>query len=406
MAQYVCRVADAQGRIFQQVESAPSETEVRQMLSERGLFVYSIRPRLGVLPSGWSRGQGAGRRLPGTDFLVFNQQFNTLIKAGLPILRALDLLAERAASPRLRPLLRRVRERVSEGALLSDAFAAEGVFPKVYTTSVLAGEKSGNLSGVLEQYIAYQRITTAFRRRLLAALVYPCILVLVAAGILTYIVTYVIPQFARLYTELRVTLPWMTQLLVGVTMNVRGWVMAAVILAAAGGVAAWFWSRTEAGGLALDRLRFRLPLAGEAWKKFEVAQFARTLATLLQGGTPLVAALDTAAGAASSPLVSQAVARAAEAVREGQPLNRALAATGVFPDLALEMTEVGEATGALVPMLTSVAEFYEEEVSLRLTTLVNIVEPVVLVFMGVVVAFILISLYLPIFSFSVPGSAT
>jgi len=401
MGQYVCKVADTSGRVFQQVEPAQSETEVRQKLADRGLYVYSVRPRAAFLPS------GVGRRREGavssTDFLIFNQQFNTLIKAGLPILKALDLLTESAAAPKLRPILEDVRRRVREGALLSEALEAEGIFPKVYTTSVLAGEKSGSLTGVLEQYIAYQRVTTGVRKRLLAALVYPTILVTVAVLVLSYVVTYVIPQFARLYTELNIELPTLTRLLITVTVGFRIPVLVFVGLLVVAAVGAFLWSFTERGALILDRLKLRVPFLGDIWIKFQVARFARTLATLLAGGTPLVGALETSSDAIGSRYVAGAVFEAAQRVREGQSLHSCLAATGLLPELALEMVEVGEASGALVPMLSSVAEFYEEDVNLRLSAMLSLVEPLILVMMAIVVAFILIALYLPIFSFSLAG---
>jgi type IV pilus assembly protein PilC len=402
MGQYVCKVADNSGRVFQQVEPAQSETEARQKLADRGLYVYSVRARVGLVP------RGVGRRREGavssTDFLIFNQQFNTLIKAGLPILKALDLLTESAAAPKLRPILEDVRRRVREGALLSEALEAEGIFPKVYTTSVLAGEKSGSLTGVLEQYIAYQRVTTGVRKRLLAALVYPTILVTVAVLVLGYVVTYVIPQFAKLYTELNIELPPLTRFLVAVTVGFRTPILVAIGLFLLAAIGTFLWSFTEQGALLLDRLKLRIPFLGDIWIKFQVARFARTLATLLAGGTPLVAALETASDAIGSRYVSRAVWEAAQRVREGQSLHSCLAATGLLPDLALEMVEVGEASGALVPMLSSVAEFYEEDVNLRLSAMLSLVEPLILVMMAIVVAFILIALYLPIFSFSLAGA--
>src|SRR5437879_1257698 len=395
MAEFVCKVADSSGKVFSQVEAAQSVAEAQQKLADRGLFVYSVRPRGGIVSA--LSPQRRDRAVGGSDFLIFNQQFNTLIKAGLPILKALDLLAERAASPRLRPVLADVRQLVREGTALSEALEKRGVFPKVYTTSVLAGEKSGNLPGVLDYYIAYQRVTSGVRKRLLATLVYPAILVTVATGIVTYIVSYVIPQFARLYSELNIELPLATRLLITLTVGFRGYILAAVALLVIAAVSAYLWSRTREGGVALDRVKLRVPILGETWIKFQVA---RTLGTLQAGGTPLVNALQTAAEAVSSRLISESIARAAQLVREGQSLHAGLAASGLVPELALEMIEVGEASGALAPMLGSVAEFYEEEVNLRLSALVAVVEPLILVLMGCVVAFILISLYLPIFSFS------
>jgi type IV pilus assembly protein PilC len=398
MGEFVCRVADGSGRVFSHVEAASSLTEARQKLVDRGLYVYSVESR-GSMLSGLLQ-RRSDRQIGGTDFLILNQQFNTLVKAGLPILRALDLLADRAASLKLRPVLSQLRDRVREGRSLSEAVAESGVFSKVYSTAILAGEKSGNLSGVLDYYIAYQRVSTGVKKKIVATLVYPTILIVVSILILTYIVTVVIPKFAELYRDLNVDLPAPTQLLIAVTVDYRYFVLggvAALFLAALG---VYLWSRTEDGGAVLDRLKFRLPVIGDTLLKFQVAQFSRTLATLLAGGTPLVAGLQTASDALASKLVRGTVLQATQLVREGESLHSALASTRVMPDLALDMIEVGESSGALAPMLTSVAEFYEEEVSLRLSMLVSIIEPVLLVFMGLFVASILISLYLPVFSLS------
>jgi type IV pilus assembly protein PilC len=398
MGEFVCRVADANGRVFSHVEAAGSLTEARQKMVDRGLYVYSVESRSGLLSGLFQRRND--RQIGGTDFLILNQQFNTLVKAGLPILRALDLLADRAASQKLRPILSQLRDRVREGRSLSEAVAEAGVFSKVYSTAILAGEKSGNLSGVLDYYIAYQRVSTGVKKKIVATLVYPTILVVVSILILTYIVTEVIPKFAMLYRDLNVDLPAATQILIAVTVDYRYYVLggvAALFLAALG---VYLWSRTEDGGAVIDRLKFRLPVIGDTLLKFQVAQFSRTLSTLLAGGTPLVAGLQTASDALASKLVRGTVMQATQRVREGESLHSALASSGVMPDLALDMIEVGESSGALAPMLTSVAEFYEEEVSLRLSTLVSIIEPVLLVFMGLFVASILISLYLPVFSLS------
>ncbi len=398
MGEFVCRVADADGRVFSKVEAAASLNEARQKLMDRGLYVYSVELRSGLL-SGLAK-RPSDRKIGGTEFLILNQQFNTLVKAGLPILRALDLLADRAASPRLRPIVSQLRDRVREGKSLSEAVAEAGVFSKVYSTAILAGEKSGNLPGVLDQYIAYQRVTTGVKKKILATLVYPFILICAAIVIVTYLVTVVVPKFALLYHDLGVNLPAPTQFLIAVTVEYRYFVLAGIGALALTGLGVFLWSRTDKGGTALDRLKFRLPLVGDTLLKFQVAQFSRTLATLLTGGTPLVAGLQTASDALASNLVRGAVTHATQMVREGESLHDALGSTGLMPELALDMIEVGESSGALAPMLTSVAEFYEEEVGLRLGALVSAIEPALLIFMGLFVAFILISLYLPIFSLS------
>ena len=402
MGQFLCRVADAEGRVFSHVEPATSLEEARQKLVERGLYVYSVESRGGRL-AGLLR-QRSGRQIGGSEFVILNQQFNTLIKAGLPILKSLDLLATRATAPKLRPVISQIRDRVREGKSLSEAVDEAGVFSKVYSTAILAGEKSGNLPGVLDYYIAYQRVSTGVRKKILASLVYPTLLICVAVIIVTYLVTAVIPKFALLYHDLNVELPGPTRLLIALTVDYRFVFLGAVASLALAAAGIFLWSRTDEGGAAFDRFKFRLPVIGDTLLKFQVAQFSRTLSTLLTGGTPLVAGLHTASDAITSKLLRSTVSRSTQMVREGESLHGALASSGTMPELALDMIEVGESSGALAPMLNSVAEFYEEEVSLRLSTLVSLIEPILLIFMGLIVAFILISLYLPIFSFSMTGA--
>jgi len=340
----------------------------------------------------------------GSDFLILNQKFNTLIKAGLPILKALDLLATRATSPKLRPVVAQIRDQVREGKSLSEAVDQAGVFSKVYSTAILAGEKSGNLPGVLDYYIGYQRVSTGVKKKIIATLVYPTLLICVATVIVTYLVTGVIPKFALLYRDLNVELPTPTRILIALTVDYRMYFVGLVVALAVTAFGVFLWSRTEEGGTAFDRFKFRLPLVGDTLLKFQVAQFCRTLATLLTGGTPLVAGLQTATEAITSRLLQATVAQSTKMVREGESLANSLSSHGVMPQMAVDMIEVGESSGAISPMLNSVAEFYVEEVNLRLGALVAVIEPVLLIIMGLFVAFILISLYLPIFSFSINGT--
>jgi type IV pilus assembly protein PilC len=402
MGEFVCRVADADGRVFSHVEAANNLDEARQKLLDRGLYVYSVESRGGRLGSLVRR--KTGRQVSGSDFLILNQQFNTLIKAGLPILRALDLLATRATSPKLRPIIAQIRDQVREGKSLSEAVDEAGVFSKVYSTAILAGEKSGNLPGVMEYYIAYQRVSTGVKKKIIATLVYPVLLIIVAIVIVTYLVTGVVPKFALLYRDLNVELPAPTRVLIALTVEYRLYFVAFIALLALVGAGVFLWSRTEEGGTAFDRFKFRIPILGDTLLKFQVAQFSRTLSTLLTGGTPLVAGLQTATEAITSKLLKSTVAQATQMVREGESLHAALASKGVMPEMAVDMIEVGESSGAISPMLNSVAEFYEEEVNLRLAAMVAVIEPVLLIIMGLFVAFILISLYLPIFSFSINGA--
>ncbi len=399
MGQYVCKVGDTSGRVFQQLETAQTEGEVRQKLAERGFHVFSVKNEFSILAQ--FSGAHRARKILTNDFLIFNQQFNTLIKAGLPILKALDLLAERAAAPRLRPVLQDVRQRVRDGALLSEALEAQGSFPPVYVTAITAGERSGNLTGVLEQYISYLRVSTGFRKGLITALIYPSILVVAVIVTLMYLITYAMPQFAKLYSDLGIKLPAITQFMLSLSVPLRDYFLLVFAVAVVAAIAIFLWTRSDQGALAIDRLKPKIPVFGDIWLKSQIAQFVRTLSTLLAGGTPLVAGLETSSQAIGSRLIATSVQGAGARVREGRTLHESLAETRLVPDLALEMIEVGEASGALAAMLTSVAEFYEEEVSTRLQRTLIWVSPAILVVMAVVVGSILISLYLPLFSLQV-----
>src|SRR5271165_5443358 len=240
MGEFVCRVADANGRVFSHVEAAGTLEEARQKLAERGLFVYSVRLRSGLISG--MLGVRKERKIGGNDFLILNQQFNTLIKAGLPILKALDLLATRATAPKLRPILVQIRDRVREGKSLSEAIEEAGVFSKVYSTAILAGEKSGNLSGVLDYYIAYQKVSTGVRKKILATLMYPALLVIVSTAIVTYLVTAVVPKFALLYNDLGVELPGPTRLLIDITVGYRLYILSGLLLFLLSAIGVFFWS--------------------------------------------------------------------------------------------------------------------------------------------------------------------
>jgi type IV pilus assembly protein PilC len=399
VTQYVCKVGDTSGHVFQQLETAQNEGEVRQKLAERGFHVFSVKNEFNILAQ--LSGARRARKILINDFLIFNQQFNTLIKAGLPILKSLDLLAERAAAERLRPILQDVRQRVREGALLSEALAAQGSFPPVYVTAITAGERSGNLTGVLEQYISYLRVSTGFRKGLITALIYPAILIAAVIVTLTYLVTYAMPQFAKLYQDLGIKLPGITQFMLALSAPLRDYFLLVFVILVCVVLAIYVWTRSDQGAVAIDRLKPKIPVFGDIWLKSQIAQFVRTLSTLLAGGTPLVAGLETSSQAIGSRLIATSVQGAGARVREGRTLHESLAETRLVPELALEMIEVGEASGALAAMLTSVAEFYEEEVSTRLQRTLIWVSPAILVVMAVVVGSILISLYLPLFSLQV-----
>jgi type IV pilus assembly protein PilC len=401
MAEFLIRMADERGRVLEQVENGPSQEDVRERFSQQGFLVYWVKPR-GILAGGGLRIHRR-RKVKLDDFVIFNAQFLTLIKAGLPILTSLDLLLKRQKSPVFRAVLENVRDRVRSGELLSDAFLAQGIFPKIYTTTLLAGEKSGNLEEVLTRYIAFQRVSSAVRKKLLASLVYPALLICGVILILTVLLNFVIPKFQALFADFGAELPKITVFTLTVGTAVRNYFLIIFPAIFAALFVIWRWTKSESGSQRVDRVRLALPLLGQIWLKYQVAMFSRMLSTLLAGGIPLMPSLQTAAESMQSRLISNATMVAADKVREGSPLSRSLEEAQVFPVLAVEMIEVGESTGALPAMLNSVAEFYEEDVQTALVAALALIEPVILIVMGVIVAFVLISLYLPIFSLGAGG---
>jgi type IV pilus assembly protein PilC len=393
MAQFLVKVADEQGHLRQQLEHGYSEAEVHDRFTQQGYLVYWVKPR-SILRSG--RGQRG--KLRQSTFLIFNQQFLTLIKAGLPILTALDLLIKRQRDKSLLQLLENVRERVKGGELLSDSFAAQQVFPKMYTTTLMAGEKSGNMEEVLSRYISYQRMVQTFRKKLFVSLVYPVLLVSVVSLMMIFLITYVIPKFADLFDSLGAQLPAITVFMLALGLNAQKYAWVVLLVLGAAGVLLWRWKQSDQGAERIDRFLMSLPLIGEIRLKYQVANFSRILATLLQGGLPLVPAMETAGESMSSRQMLKGITAAAERVREGQSLAHSLEKQKLFPDLAVEMLEVGESTGALPAMLASVAEFYEEDVQTALSATMALIEPMILIVMAVFVGGILISLYMPIFT--------
>ena len=397
MAEFVLKYADGRGQIHQQVASAASEKEVRERYSQQGFLIYSVKPRVapGLAATGLFRRR---KKLNLEKFLIFNQQFVTLIRAGLPILKGLDLLAERLTDPALGPYIKSVRDEVRNGTLLSEAFRQQGVFPKMYVTSVMAGERSGSLTEVLDRYITYQRIALAVRKKVMVSLMYPCVLIVLVILLMVFLVTYVVPTFATLYTTMNAKLPLMTVWLIAIGTTARSYILAFAGALVTGIFLFRWWARKDSARLRVDRVKLKMPVAGDIWLKYQVAQLSRILGTLLTGGIPLVQAMETAADSLNTPLLKRAVEAAGKSVREGQPLSGSLKASGMFPGLAVDMIEVGESTGALPAMLNSVAEFFEEDVNTRMTATLSLIEPAIMIMMGSFVAFVLISLYLPIFS--------
>jgi len=397
VAEFLLKYADPRGEIHQQVAVADSEREVRDRFSQQGLLIYSVRARSHVAEISTPL-RRKKKKFSTEKFLIFNQQFMTLIRAGLPIVKSLDLLSERLADPKLGVWIKAVRDEVRNGALLSEAFRRQEVFPPIYVTSVMAGEKSGSLADVIERYVTWQKLAVAVRKKMITALIYPSLLMVMVVCLIVFLITYVVPNFAELYRSMSATLPTATRILIAVGTTARNYILLGIagLFAAAG--AFWMWSKTDAGEERIDRLRMKMPVFGEVWLKYLVAQFSRILSTLLVGGIPLVQALDTAANSIGSRLLKVTLEDVTRLVKEGQSLSASLVSTKVFPELSIDMIEVGESTGALPAMLNSVADFYEDDVTTRITAALSLIEPAIMIFMGIFVTFVLVALYLPIFS--------
>ncbi len=393
MTEFVVRLGTPEGAVIEQRHRSVSEEVLRRDLENRGLTVFRVRAQRAAL-----RLPGFGRHIGSLEFLAFNQQFTTLLKAGIPVLQSLELLQRTQSSAYFREVLARVLEDVRSGVSLSDAFAAQGeVFSRLYCATIMAGERAGELVPVLSRFIHHQQLLESARRRVSSALTYPAVLVTLSIGLIVLLLTYVIPRFASFYQGFSADLPLITKVVVGtgsfLQHNIHfilGGLLVAYLLARR-------WLRSESGKVAVDGVKIRLPFVGMIFHLFALSQFVRSLGTLLSGGTPLVNALEIASGAVTNRAVGFPLTKVAPRVREGQPLWASLEAAQLFPELSVAMVQVGEATGALEGMLANVSEFYDESIEARLARVVTLIEPAILLVMGGVVAFLVLSVYLPMF---------
>lgn len=394
--EFRCRLASATGEIVEGVYRSDSEARLRRELEDKGLFVLSLQAKGGLgavalrLPS---RGKISSR-----EFLIFNQELATLLKAGMPLVQSLELLMTRIESPQFKGILQDVHERVRAGSALSDAFAEhDSVIPSVYTASLLAGERSGNLDAVLRRYVEYTKILATVKRKTISAMVYPVILIALAIALVGIIVVKVVPAFSDFYASFGSQLPLVTRIIVGISSLVRTQFIPLILIVVAGTAGFLMWVKQPGQRARFDRAVLRVPMVGEVVRKFATSQMARTLATLLGGGLPLVNALDIASKAVGNQFIARELEAVAVRVREGASLAASLEARHVFPDVALKMTEVGESTGALQEMLNTVADFFDEDISTSMERFVSLIEPALLVIMGIVIAGLLLALYMPLF---------
>jgi len=397
--EFRCRLGTANGEVVEGIYIADSEARLRRDLEEKGLFVLSLQPR-GVL-SGLSALGTRRRRITRQEFLVFNQELATLLKAGMPLVQSLDILRRRVDHPVFKSVLDDVHDRVRAGSALSEAFEAHGaLFPGVYTASLLAGEKSGNLEQVIRRYVTYVKVVEGVRRKTISALVYPAVLLGLSLVVVAILMLRVVPQFSGYYEQFGKELPLSTRMIVAVSNYATAYFGLLVLLVVTTAVGIWLWLKRPGQREKFDRWVLGVPMLGSIARKFATSQASRTLATLLGGGIPLVNAIDVAARSIRNRYMARELQIAAQQVREGRALSAAMTDSGAFPDVALKMVEVGEQTGALQEMLNSLSDFYDEEIETSLGRFVTLVEPTLLIIMGVVIASLLLALYMPLFNLS------
>ena len=399
MAEFICRLGTPAGEVVTRTVEAPGMQEAKVRLEREGFRVFNVTPPKGSGVTALTRlgRSGSHPRVKANDFLLFNQQLAALIRAGIPILQAISMLRKRAASARLRAVLGEVEEQIRGGSALSEAFAAQGgIFPRIYTASILAGERSGALDDVLSRYVTYMRRNVALRRKIRGALAYPLFLLFASACMVTFLTVYVVPRMSDLFTGFGNELPTVTQIVVGLSR----WMSANVVwfgpVVIGGAILLLLWSRTPSGKLQLSALVLKVPLAGSLAVQLSVAQVTRSLATLLAGGITLVESWEIASESITNLELRRRSSEILPMIREGRSFTESLEAAGWLPLLAVDMIGIGERSGSLREMLDEVAVFYDAESEVRLEQLTTTLEPAILVVMGGVVVTILLAIYLPI----------
>ena len=396
MATYVFRAGTQEGEIVERRVQALNLESAKEELRREGLHVLQVKKGGSI---SLSRFIPRSRRVVSTDkFLLFNQELLALVRAGLPIVQSFDIMLERQKEPRFRSVLEEIRDKIKSGVALSDAFASFGdLFPPIYSNSIRAGERSGDLEGVLKRFLRYQKLISALRKKVIGAMIYPIILVSLSIGMIFVMLTFVIPKFSEFYAGFGKSLPPFTVFLINLSALIRSNLLLVIVGIAVAIFAIRKWASTGLGGLAFDRFKLRIPLVGGILHRFAILQFTQSLGTLLSGGTPMVPALEIASQSITNRHVANRVGGIAQNVREGEPLWHSLDGTRVISDLAIEMIKVGESTGALVEMLANVSEFYDEEIEARLARMISMIEPIILVVLGGVIAALLYAFYLPLF---------
>lgn len=399
MAEYVCRLGTPTGEVVTRTVEATAERDLRSRLEREGFRVFSIAAAGTInIRRAFGREQHV-KKIKTEDFLLFNQQMSALLRAGLPILQAIGILRKRVSNEHLRLILEDVEAKVRSGQALSKAFAAQGdAFPRIYIASILAGERAGTLDEVLLRYVSYQKTITEARRKIKKSLAYPAVLVGASIVLVMVLSTYVIPQFMKLYSGVGAQeLPSITIAVVSISEFVSKNLIWMVPTAIGALIFIFIWRRTPTGRLTIDRWILRTPVAGETVRQMTIAQFTRSLATLLAGGITLPESVEIASESITNRALSLASSGVLTGIREGRPFTESLEASGWISELATDMIGVGERSGALREMLDEVANFYDSEIDVRLNTITTFIEPIILVFMGSLVMTILLAMYMPLF---------
>jgi type IV pilus assembly protein PilC len=368
---------------------------LKQSLEEQGFYVFSVKKK----PFQFLFDQGGYRKkIDNRELLTFNQELLVLMKAGLPIIQTLDTILERGGKGKLVGILTTVREEIKGGASLSDALAKHpGAFSHLYVASVRAGERTGDLPLTIRRFTAFVKRAEAIRKKVISALLYPAILVTVAAVAITLLLVYVVPTFSQVYADSGAQLPGPTQVLISVTAVLRRYFL--VFLAVGFGAMFIFrqWAKTTNGRYTIDELKLRIPLFRELYTRYSLTSFTRTLSTVIGSGIPIVESLKMSVGTLNNCVLERRLLAAVAKVEEGVSLSAAFDGAKIMPPLALRMIGVGETTGSLEEMLTDVSEYFEEEIEARLHVLTTAVEPAIMVIMGIIIGVIILTMYLPIF---------
>lgn len=395
MAIFSCKLGTSDGKILHREMEAAEPLVLRHSLEEQGFFVFEVKkkPFQFLFEKGFSR-----RRIDNRSLLTFNQEMLVLIKAGMPIMQVLDTILERHDTGRLPEALRQVREDVKGGTALSAALEKHGtMFPHLYVASIRAGERTGDLPRTIRRYIQYLKRVDGIRKKVVSAMFYPAIIMVVAFLAVMLLLVYVVPTFSQVYADAGSSLPLPTQMLIAFTSFLRRFFLPGVLLVAGAAMAFRSWCATDNGRYLLDRFKLRVPVLGDVYTKYSVAGFTRTLATVLGSGIPIIESLRMSIGTLNNRYMEKQLFQAVRFIEEGGLISTAFERIGIMPPLALRMLGVGESTGALEDMLVDISDYLEDELEERMHILTTGIEPAIMVVMGIIIGGIIVTMYLPIF---------